>query len=69
MILSEKQALILLDLAKYTLCLAGTVAGYNEETRSRLVNEIINQQPDRLIEIGEFSCPEATLPKELDKID
>jgi hypothetical protein len=48
---SEKQLMVLFDIAKYSLQIIGGVAGYDEKTRQNLVNDIINQQSDKLIDV------------------
>ena len=49
--LSEKQALVLLDLAKASLSLVGGWGGYTQDTIRQTVQAIINQQSDELIEL------------------
>ena len=48
---SEKQLMVLFDIAKYSLQIMGNVAGYDENTRRNLINEIINQQSNELIDV------------------
>ena len=47
--------MFLLDIAKASTSLAGNWAGYNPETRRQIVEEIINQQSDDLVKIGELA--------------
>lgn len=63
--LTEKQAMVLLDLAKHSLQVCGRVAGYDEETRLRIVNEIVNQQSDDLVDLNQFSGLEPAAMSEL----
>ena len=49
--LTEKQAIILLDIAKYVMAFVGDVDGYDSSTISKLVDQILNQQSDELIEL------------------
>ena len=51
--LTEKQALVLLDIAKWAICIRGGVAGYSSETILTVVHQIVNQQSDKLIELDE----------------
>lgn len=51
--LSSKQALVLFELAKWTVHVSGTVCGYDEKTRLKIINEIINQQSDEVKELGD----------------
>lgn len=46
--ISEKQLLMLLDIAKDTCKINDILGGYEPETRISLVNEVINQQSDEL---------------------
>lgn len=48
---SEKQLIVLFDIAKYSLQIIGNVAGYDENTRRNLVNDILNQQSNELIDV------------------
>jgi hypothetical protein len=48
---SEKQLMVLFDIAKYSLHIIGSIAGYDENTRRNLVNDIINQQSNVLIDV------------------
>jgi hypothetical protein len=50
---SEKQLLMLLDIAKETCNVPDLVGGYDPQTRVQLVNDIINQQSDEPKEINE----------------
>ena len=49
--ITEKQLIVLFDIAKDSLRIIGTVAGYDEKTRQNLVNDIINQQSNLLIDV------------------
>ena len=49
--LSEKQAIILLDIAKWSLNICGASHGYTHETVDRIVTEIINQQSNNLVDL------------------
>lgn len=51
--ISEKQLLILWDICTDTLRICGIVGGYDEESRIRLVNEILNQQNNTLIDVND----------------
>lgn len=48
---SEKQLMMLVDIAKDTLRFAGFIGGYDPQTRLQLVNQLINQQSDILKEV------------------
>jgi hypothetical protein len=48
---SEKQLLMLMDILKDTLRIAGTIGGYEVQTRLQLTNDLINQQSNDLKEI------------------
>ena len=45
--ISEKQLLMLLDIAKETCSVPDLVGGYDPQQRVQLVNDIINQQSDK----------------------
>jgi len=49
--LSNKQALMLFQIAKESIQIAGSFAGLTASTRLQLVNDIINQQSTDLIEL------------------
>jgi len=49
--ISEKQLLMLLDIAKDTCSVADLIGGYDPQTRVQLVNDIINQQSDEPKEV------------------
>ena len=51
MILSDKQAMVLFDIAKWSLCIAGGAAGYPHDFLVNLVQQIDNQQSDELKEL------------------
>jgi hypothetical protein len=53
--LSDKQALILLDIAKWATQVAGGVAGYSQNTIHCTVNDIINQQDNTPRELNDKS--------------
>jgi hypothetical protein len=48
---SEKQLLMLMDILKDTLRIAGPIGGYEPSTRLQLVNDLINQQSNDLKEL------------------
>jgi hypothetical protein len=50
---SEKQLLMLLDIAKDSLRIRGIFGGYEPQVRLELVNDLINQQSNSLREIDE----------------
>ena len=50
---SEKQLLMLMDIAKDTLKISNVLGGYDPQTRLQLVNDLINQQSNELKEIDE----------------
>jgi hypothetical protein len=49
--ISEKQLLMLMDIAKDTLKIANVMGGYDLQTRLQLINDLINQQSNDLKEI------------------
>ena len=49
--LSNKQALVLFDVMKWSLQIYGEVAGYSNDLRHTIVNEIMNQQDDRPVNL------------------
>lgn len=49
--ITEKQLLMLLDIAKASTVLVGVWGGYSPQDRIRLVNDIINQQSNDIQEI------------------
>lgn len=49
--LSEKRAIVLFEIAKWSIGIAGGAAGYPSETIERVVKQIINQQSDTLVEL------------------
>lgn len=51
--ISEKQLLMLFDIAKDTLRFAGPIGGYDPQTRLQLVNDIMNQQCNNPKEVDE----------------
>ena len=51
--LTNKQALVLYDIAQWACQIAGGVGGYSHETIQAVVNSIINQQSDEVRELGE----------------
>lgn len=59
--LSEKQAMMLLDIAKDSLRIAGHFGGYPPAIRGQLVNDIINQQSNELKELDESTQSKTTL--------
>lgn len=48
---SEKQLLMLVDIAKDSLRIAGNFGGYHPQIRLQLVNDIINQQSNVVMEV------------------
>ena len=50
---SEKQLLMLLDIAKDSLRIKGFFGGYEPQDRLELVNDLINQQINDLKELDE----------------
>lgn len=61
--ISEKQLLMLLDIAKDTLKIANALGGYDMPTRLQLVNDVINQQSNDLKEIEIESKPKKKILK------
>lgn len=55
--INARQALVLYDIAKWTLNVAGNVAGYDTETRHKLINEIIGQQDVEMIDLEDGNGP------------
>jgi hypothetical protein len=51
--LTEKQAIILFDIAKYSLSFVGGCAGYSHDTISQIVDQILNQQSDEPVELDQ----------------
>lgn len=49
--ITEKQLLMLIDIAKESTLSVGSRGGYRQEDRIRLVNDIINQQSDEIIDV------------------
>lgn len=60
---SEKQLLMLLDIAKDTLKISNPLGGYDMPTRLQLVNDVINQQSNDLKEIEIESKPKKKILK------
>jgi hypothetical protein len=52
--ITEKQLLMLIDIAKASTNLVGSFGGYSPQDRVRLVNEIINQQSNEVVEVKDF---------------
>jgi len=52
--ISEKQLLMLIDIAKETCSTPDLVGGYDPQQRVQLVNDIINQQSDEPKEIEPY---------------
>lgn len=50
--LSNQQALVLFEIAKWATQVQGGVSGFSHDTILNLVNEIINQQDTTLKELG-----------------
>ena len=58
--LTEKQAIMLLDIAKGSLSIAGTDPfGYDHETRAELVSDILDQFDEDLVEFGKLEKKES----------
>jgi hypothetical protein len=51
--ISEKQALIIIDILKETTKIDGDFSGYTREFRLNLYNDILRQQDDKLIELDD----------------
>lgn len=49
--LTEKQAIILFDIAKYATSFVGGCTGYSHDTIQTVVNQILNQQSDEPVEL------------------
>jgi hypothetical protein len=49
--ISEKQLLMLVDIAKDTLKIMGPVGGYEPQIRLQLINDIMNQQSNSLKDV------------------
>jgi len=49
--ISEKQLIMLMDIAKDSLRIKGIFGGYEPHVRLELVNDIINQQSNELKEV------------------
>lgn len=48
---SEKQLLMLVDIAKDTCRVGTSIGGYSPQTRIQLINDILNQQNNRLRQV------------------
>jgi len=59
--LSEKQAMMLLDIAKDSLRIAGHFGGYPPNIRLQLISDVINQQSNELKDIDEGSQSKTTV--------
>ena len=57
--ISEKQLLMLMDIAKDSLRIAGVFGGYEPQTRLQLVNDLINQQSNDLTEVDDTPTKES----------
>ena len=73
--ISEKQLLMLVDIAKDTCAITDVVGGYDPQTRVQLINDIINQQNDKPMEIDDSKkkffkvpAPKSHSLEEIDKI-
>lgn len=66
--ISEKQLLMLMDIAKDTLKIANVLGGYDLQTRLQLVNDLINQQSNDLKEIDEIKPNKNIKVPEYDKL-
>ena len=51
--ITEKQLIILFDIAKESQCINNGFAGYTQATIKMIVNQIINQQSDELIDVSD----------------
>lgn len=58
---SEKQLLMLIDIAKDSLRIAGNFGGYHPQIRLQLVNDLINQQSNEPKEVDTVVA--AVVPK------
>lgn len=58
---SERQLLMLLDIAKDSIRIVDYMGGYSVEQRMKLVNEMINQQNAKLVETDESNNNPTTL--------
>jgi hypothetical protein len=52
---SEKQLLMLVDIAKDSLRIGSVFGGYTPQIRLQLVNDVINQQSNELKEVDKSS--------------
>lgn len=52
--LTDRQAMILWDIAKSAMNIDGGLAGYTSDTINLIVNQILNQQSNIPIELGEI---------------
>ncbi len=50
--LSDRQALILFEIAKDTTNIAGNIGGFGMEVRLKIVNDIIQQQDNTIVEVS-----------------
>jgi hypothetical protein len=55
--ITEKQLLMLVDIAKASTDRIGPWGGYSQEDRIRLVNEIINQQSNIIQDVEDHPLP------------
>ena len=55
---SEKQLLMLIDIAQDSLRIAGVFGGYEPQTRLQLLNDIINQQSNEPKEVNNIDFKE-----------
>lgn len=53
MIISEKQLLFLYQVLKDSIGIHGSCFGYDSDTRLKILNEIFNQQSEKLREVKE----------------
>ena len=51
--ITEKQLIVLVDIAKASMTFVGGFGGYSAETISELINQILNQQSDAIVEIDD----------------
>lgn len=62
--ISEKQLLMLVDIAKHSLRVSGLFGGYSPQIRLQLINDIINQQSNELKEVDTITPDNVAAGKE-----
>jgi hypothetical protein len=50
--LTNKQAMVMFDITKWSMAFVGGAVGYSSQTIEKLVNQIIGQQSDVLVELN-----------------